>query len=46
LADWALQPEGSAERVASTLDLAMKAAAINCTRQGCQPPTRAEVLAF
>ena len=46
LADWALQPEGSAQRLASTLDLAMKAAAINCTRQGCQPPTRAEVLAF
>jgi fructokinase len=46
LADWALQAEGAAERVASTLDLAMKAAAINCTRQGCQPPTRAEVLAF
>jgi fructokinase len=46
LADWALQTKGAAERVASTLDLAMKAAAINCTRQGCQPPTRAEVLAF
>ena len=46
LADWALQPAGAAERVASTLDLSMKAAAINCTRQGCQPPTRAEVLAF
>jgi fructokinase len=46
LADWALQPAGAAERVASTLDLSMKAAAINCTRQGCQPPKRAEVLAF
>ena len=46
LADWALQPAGAAERVASTLDLSMKAAAINCTRQGCQPPTRAEVLSF
>ena len=46
LADWALQPADAAERVASTLDLSMKAAAINCTRQGCQPPTRAEVLAF
>ncbi|WP_167394371.1 PfkB family carbohydrate kinase [Limnohabitans parvus] len=46
LAEWALQPDGAAGRVASTLDLSMKAAAINCTRQGCQPPTRAEVLAF
>ncbi len=46
LADWALQPADAAERVASTLDLSMKAAAINCTRQGCQPPTRAEILAF
>lgn len=45
LADWALLPEGAAERVASTLALAMKAAAINCTREGCQPPTWAEVLA-
>ncbi len=39
-------PEASAERMASTLDLSMKAAAINCTRQGCQPPTKAEVLGF
>ena len=46
LADWALQPDGAAGRVASTLDLSMKAAAINCSRQGCQPPTRTEVLAF
>ena len=46
LADWALQADGAAERVAATLDLAMKAAAINCTRQGCQPPTCAEVQAF
>ena len=46
LADWALHASGAAERVADTLALAMKAAAINCTRQGCQPPTRAEVLAF
>jgi len=46
LADWALQSADAAGRVASTLDLSMKAAAINCTRQGCQPPTRAEVLAF
>ena len=46
LADWALQPEEAATRVAATLEHAMKAAAINCTRQGCQPPTWAEVLAF
>ena len=46
LADWALQTDGAAQRVATTLELSMKAAAINCTRQGCQPPTRAEVLAF
>ena len=46
LADWALEPEGADKRVASTLELSMKAAAINCTREGCQPPTRAEVLAF
>jgi fructokinase len=43
LADWALQPEGAAERVATTLSLAMKAAALNCARQGCQPPRWAEV---
>jgi fructokinase len=46
LADWAVQPEGAAARLASTLALAMKAAAINCTRQGCQPPTREETEAF
>jgi fructokinase len=46
LADWALQPAGAHERVANTLELSMKAAAINCTREGCQPPTLAEVLAF
>ena len=46
LADWALQPGDAAERVASTLNQSMKAAAINCTRQGCQPPTREELLAF
>ena len=46
LADWALQPAGADERVAQTLALAMKASAINCTREGCQPPTLAEVLAF
>ncbi len=46
LADWALESDGAVDRVATTLAHAMKAAAINCARQGCQPPTRAEVLAF
>lgn len=46
LADWALQPADATQRVNTTLELSMKAAAINCTRQGCQPPTQAEVLAF
>jgi fructokinase len=46
LADWAMQPADAAARVADTLALSMKAAAINCTRQGCQPPTLAEVQAF
>jgi fructokinase len=46
LADWALKTDGAADRVAVTLENAMKAAAINCTRQGCQPPTWAEVQAF
>jgi fructokinase len=45
LADWAMQPADATERVNTTLALSMKAAAINCTRQGCQPPTRVEVLA-
>jgi fructokinase len=45
LGDWVLQPQGAAERVATTLTEAMNAAAINCTRAGCQPPTYAEVLA-
>ena len=44
LADWALTTEGAAQRVASTLRYAMQAAAINCTRQGCQPPRHAEVV--
>jgi fructokinase len=46
LIDWALLPEGAAARVARTLQLAMKAAAINCTRQGCQPPDWREIQAF
>ena len=46
LADWSSNASEASDRVADTLALSMKAAAINCTRQGCQPPTRAEVLAF
>jgi len=45
LADWVLQPEGAAARVSLTLQQAMKAAAINCTRRGCQPPTAKELAA-
>jgi fructokinase len=43
LADWTLQQHGAGERVAATLQNAMRAAAINCTRAGCQPPTHAEL---
>jgi fructokinase len=48
LADWALQPDAGAARarIAQTLAYAMEAAAINCTRQGCQPPTWVEVENF
>jgi fructokinase len=38
VADWTLQHDGAAHRVESTLRNAMLAAAINCTREGCQPP--------
>lgn len=43
LADWVLQPDGAAARVGATLLRAMAAAAINCTRSGCQPPTWEEL---
>jgi fructokinase len=43
LADWAEHPDGAARRVQATLQRAMMAAAINCARKGCQPPTRAEL---
>jgi fructokinase len=45
LGDWVLQPEGAAARVAQTLAQSMRAAGINCTRPGCQPPSYAEVTA-
>jgi fructokinase len=43
LADWAMDTDGTAQRVAKTLENAMLAAAINCSRAGCQPPTFAEL---
>lgn len=43
VADWAMHPQAE---VQSTLDLAMHAAAINCGRSGCQPPTLQETLAL
>ena len=46
LADWALNDAPAAGRVEQTLRLAMAAAAINCSRQGCQPPAAQETLAF
>lgn len=45
LAEWTLELDHAPQRVARTLQLAMAAAAINCTRTGCQPPTSAELLA-
>lgn len=43
VADWVLQSENAASRVAKTLQQAMQAAAINCTHAGCQPPTETEM---
>ncbi len=40
-----MTPAQAEATVSDTLTHAMLAAAINCTRQGCQPPTRGEVLA-
>jgi fructokinase len=45
LGDWVCSAESASTRVATTLSQAMVAAAINCTRAGCQPPTWAEVQA-
>lgn len=44
LADWVGQPDNVQARVDDTLQKAMLAAAINCTRAGCQPPTLAQLL--
>ncbi len=43
VADWAREPQAD---VHTTLRLAVQAAAINCGRSGCQPPTLQETLAF
>jgi len=43
LADWALQADGAEQRVDQTLAKAMLAAAINCSRPGCQPPSASEL---
>ena len=43
VAEWAIHPQAALE---STLRLAMQAAAVNCGRSGCQPPTLQETLAF
>jgi fructokinase len=44
LGDWVLNPQNVAARVQTTLSQAMQAAAINCTRAGCQPPKYSELL--
>ncbi len=50
LGDWAaaeddaLSGVSARQRVAKTIGEAMRAAAINCTRAGCQPPAYAETL--
>ncbi len=44
LGDWVLNPQDAASRVSTTLSQAMQAAAINCTRAGCQPPKYSELL--
>lgn len=50
LADWVLHgslahPQVAEQRVAITLQRALEAAAINCSRKGCQPPTAHELSA-
>lgn len=45
LGDWVLNGNGQ-DRVRQTLTEAMQAAAINCVRAGCQPPTYAETQAL
>ncbi len=44
LGDWVLNPQDASSHVQTTLSQAMQAAAINCTRAGCQPPKYSELL--
>lgn len=41
--DWVINKDNAFDRVAKTLHEAMQAAAINCTRSGCQPPRYSEL---
>jgi fructokinase len=48
LADWVLHdtlraPKVAQQRITTTLQRALQAAAINCSRKGCQPPTADEL---
>jgi fructokinase len=50
LADWVLHDTirdeaAAASRLGETLQRALQAAAINCAREGCQPPSAAELMA-
>lgn len=42
--DWVINMQDAEQRVATTLERAMRAAAINCTRVGCRPPTYDELM--
>jgi fructokinase len=44
LADWVASPHNADARVDDTLQKAMLAAAINCTRAACQPPPYSELV--
>lgn len=46
VAEWTLFATNAKDAVSSTLRNAMAAAAINCSRQGCQPPSWSETQAF
>lgn len=43
LSDWIGHPNNAATRAPHTLHRALRAAAINCARAGCQPPRAAEL---
>jgi len=44
--DWVINGNNASDRVAKTLHEAMQAAAINCTRNGCQPPRYSEIVSL